>query len=822
MAPSSFLSRISNNLKGNGDSQNSRHSRVPSAPSSTSSLSPPRGSDIVRPPAPTEIKGATLSAPKLILTNDMQQQDSLTIPATPADSDDHGKVLEEALMTTSPTSSRSSEEDAGRKAIFGFGSPTNVIFPHQRSATTVTHLGVPSDADGNISDAGSAISSSGKKKKQLWKKKSTSSFRAGSTGSALGAALAATGMTLAHPSVQNMPVIPASPPLSRQETQRQDTKRIVPGSPNGRSVSSQENGRGTYQSFKGPGSTGHDGGSEAADDSDSDGLSFADEDIPITGFAVASSKRNTDFHDLFPDVPAGDYLIEDYGCALQREILIQGRFYISENHMCFHANIFGWVTNLVIPFTTVTALEKKMTAFVIPNAIQISTHDQKHTFASFLSRDTTYDVINNIWRLAVPGGAAAAIAASSQSEVGSSGMEGSTSNGVPASDNAGSSKKAAHPATKCNCATQNAHLPETALECVFPGTPEKIYNLMFASGFIKDFMLNNQKLLEIQISDWQPSSEASHLLARNMSYIKPLNGSIGPKQTKCELKDETLHIDFENFVVTLTTTRTPDVPSGGVFSVKTRTCIMWAGGCSTKVLVTAGVEWTGRSFVRGIIERSAIEGQRTYHSDLEKAMRAYIAEHPTEFLPEGADAADAVELNSPTAVEDAANGTATGDKSITHSREVEQRGLQWALDTFSGASKVAKQSFWDAIDIIADAWPSSSEGGGSSKTGWWIVVGILLFMNIWTYMSLNQSKAREEMTRRRWEKYNNKASGALEDERVEGVAAQAVKAFWEGMANRQLLEWKVGHEEELKDLRRQLEELKQRMDRMPVNLNDVD
>ena len=36
----------------------------------------------------------------------------------------------------------------------------------------------------------------------------------------------------------------------------------------------------------------------------------------------------------------------DYGCALQREILIQGRLYISENHVCFHANLFGWITDV--------------------------------------------------------------------------------------------------------------------------------------------------------------------------------------------------------------------------------------------------------------------------------------------------------------------------------------------------------------------------------------------------------------------------------------------------------------------------------------------
>lgn len=40
-----------------------------------------------------------------------------------------------------------------------------------------------------------------------------------------------------------------------------------------------------------------------------------------------------------------NYII-DYGCALQKEILLQGRLYISEHHLCFNANIFGWITNV--------------------------------------------------------------------------------------------------------------------------------------------------------------------------------------------------------------------------------------------------------------------------------------------------------------------------------------------------------------------------------------------------------------------------------------------------------------------------------------------
>jgi hypothetical protein len=93
-----------------------------------------------------------------------------------------------------------------------------------------------------------------------------------------------------------------------------------------------------------------------------------------------------------------------------------------------------------------------------------------------------------------------------------------------------------------------------------------------------------------------------------MSYIKPLGGSIGPKSAKCEIHDETVHCDYDDYVATVTTTRTPDVPSGGAFSVKTRTCITWASSASSRIVVTTQVEWTGRSFIKGAHDRVPSRG----------------------------------------------------------------------------------------------------------------------------------------------------------------------------------------------------------------------
>lgn len=122
----------------------------------------------------------------------------------------------------------------------------------------------------------------------------------------------------------------------------------------------------------------------------------------LTGFAVASKKRNRDFHNLFRSVPEDDYLIEDYSCALQRDIILAGRIYVSEGHICFSSNILGWVTTVIINFDEIVSVEKENTAMVFPNAIAIQTLHARHTFRSLLSREATYDLLIGIWKINHP------------------------------------------------------------------------------------------------------------------------------------------------------------------------------------------------------------------------------------------------------------------------------------------------------------------------------------------------------------------------------------------------------------------------------------
>lgn len=51
-----------------------------------------------------------------------------------------------------------------------------------------------------------------------------------------------------------------------------------------------------------------------------------------------------------------------------------------------------------------------------------------------------------------------------------------------------------HARTQCACGKSGQHFTETALDTVFPSSPEKVYELMFNSDWYKHFLTESQKL----------------------------------------------------------------------------------------------------------------------------------------------------------------------------------------------------------------------------------------------------------------------------------------------------------------------------------------
>lgn len=429
----------------------------------------------------------------------------------------------------------------------------------------------------------------------------------------------------------------------------------------------------------------------------------------VTGFAVASSKRNADFHALFPTLPEDDYLIETYTCAVNRDLLIQGRMYVSESHLAFHSNIFGWVTSIIVPFSDIVSIEKRNTAYLIPNTICVRTLHARYLFSSLVSRDLTYSMLVCIWRMSAPSETAqqAAKALSDESDgeyaseneadesahaknsarddhVAETDTDKAADASVSTSDkpqnmgskimtkreklrrhlskarknvrktdttSAGASVGAdesdseesvssmsdtapdgseEHVATTCDCEKNHAHLDHVVLDDVFNATPQQVFDLMFVNDFMKEFWTDSQMLQDVQIGEWHSAEDASPEVTatRNVTYVKPLNGPIGPKQTKCLITDEQLHIDFDDFCTAVTTTRTPEVPSGNNFAVRTRLCFTWAEHGRSRLYVTCTVDWTGRSMIKSVIDKASVEGQKDYFSAFADSVRQHIIDHP--------------------------------------------------------------------------------------------------------------------------------------------------------------------------------------------------
>ncbi|KAJ5562437.1 hypothetical protein N7535_003110 [Penicillium sp. DV-2018c] len=419
----------------------------------------------------------------------------------------------------------------------------------------------------------------------------------------------------------------------------------------------------------------------------------------LTGFAVASKKRNRDFHQLFRSVPEDDYLIEDYSCALQREIILAGRIYISEGHICFSSNILGWVTTLVISFDEIVAIEKESTAMVFPNAIAIQTLHARHTFRSLLSRESTYDLMVNIWKINHPtikssvngtrvtdgtgdktekvgeeesgsesddvsdedeiydedeegdaesffeaGGSANASATSlpvraglsrktsSLSANAAAPAAGTNGNGEKKNGDKGASKDAPpdFPGPATHAPTEytdpDGQYEKVIKDEIIAAPLGKVYSLVFgpASGdFMTKFLVENQKSGELQF-EGTAKGLTNESPTRKYSYIKPLNGSIGPKQTKCISTENLDFLDLEKAVLVTLSTQTPDVPSGNVFATKTKYLFTWAANNQTRFLMTCTIEWSGKSWLKGPIEKGAIDGQTTFGNDLIKALQAGV------------------------------------------------------------------------------------------------------------------------------------------------------------------------------------------------------
>ncbi|KAG8454480.1 hypothetical protein GDO86_000920 [Hymenochirus boettgeri] len=108
-------------------------------------------------------------------------------------------------------------------------------------------------------------------------------------------------------------------------------------------------------------------------------------------------KHNLTFHKIFQDIPEDEELKDSFSCALQKEVLYQGRLYISSNYLGFYSSMLRKGIKILIPVNTVIVLKKAHTALLVPNALSVKTVEgDKYLFGSLRNRELCYQAVRAV------------------------------------------------------------------------------------------------------------------------------------------------------------------------------------------------------------------------------------------------------------------------------------------------------------------------------------------------------------------------------------------------------------------------------------------
>uniref|UniRef100_A0A8C6T988 GRAM domain containing 1A n=1 Tax=Neogobius melanostomus TaxID=47308 RepID=A0A8C6T988_9GOBI len=391
-------------------------------------------------------------------------------------------------------------------------------------------------------------------------------------------------------------------------------------------------------------------------------------------------QRNEDFRKIFKKLPDTERLIVDYSCALQKDILLQGRLYLSENWLCFYSNIFRWETTITILLKDVTSLTKEKTAKLIPNAIQISTENEKHFFTSFGARDRSFMMIFRLWQNALMDKSLSPkelwhivhqcygtelgltsedddyvspttehmneVPSSSGSRLGIDQPEPSPpafQSSAPATTISITPTNSSDPvsatssfvsrlfdtvftAAHCDCITGEVESFCTDLagrrhiNAVLRVSVDKLHDLLFSADthFIQH-LFSQRHFTDLSVGEWQQDSSTGST-SRVLSYTIALNNPLGPK-TAPVVETQTLHKNSakgECFVVD-SEVITSGIPYQDYFYTVHRYCLTSVSKHKSRLRVSSNICYRKQpwSLVKTLIEKNTWSGIEEYYRHME-------------------------------------------------------------------------------------------------------------------------------------------------------------------------------------------------------------
>lgn len=414
---------------------------------------------------------------------------------------------------------------------------------------------------------------------------------------------------------------------------------------------------------------------------------YSEETLDDTDIHYASESRHSQFLQIFASDASGR-LLDDFACALTRPELpllpLQGRLYVSCKGIRFYSSILGWTTNISLNFGEIEKFERSFSVGVFNNGIKVFKTNNKGEvgFVGFVKRDSVLELLESVFEcykkkfnnnnsrresqldiekennqenpddsaeneyqsalMSIDGDTPKVRRFISDSESEYSEEEDdeddeeSSKQTSPIHKFKTNSKYTAskstiyeHESTAGPSLNPPIHPNEKKLlKETLSIPPSLLFQLLFENSntdLILDFLKSQDSTDFSEFSEYTTNSDG--IKERTYSYQKALNFPVGPKSTTCEVSDQIIQEDPNTYYEIINITKTPSVPSGGAFDVRTRYILTWGPQNNTILRISYWVQWTGTSWMKGVIERSCETGQRSATEDLGRLIADYCEEY---------------------------------------------------------------------------------------------------------------------------------------------------------------------------------------------------
>lgn len=335
----------------------------------------------------------------------------------------------------------------------------------------------------------------------------------------------------------------------------------------------------------------------------------------------ASGKRQNEFTKIFQaELPQEERLIADFSCALVRDILVQGRLYLTENYCCFHSTILRWETSAIIPYVDITNISKERTVKIIPNAISVHCNQNKYIFTSFTARDRALLIFKELWRLALSN------REKMDSEPNQTTTDDIEDNLAERISNTSqhSDENDLEPAP-LYAEDKNS---KVYLDAEFPVPVDTLFSLLWlpSSPFWSAFM-TARKTKNWVCEEWS-NDNGSGKITRECRCIQHIQLPMGSNKDVPQVDEHTLVLSENSRRIVLDArTYIRDVPYGDSFHTLNRWQFLRSSKPNTtrlRVSTTVCYEKQCWQIVRGFIEKGAYEGNCAFMNELREELSRFI------------------------------------------------------------------------------------------------------------------------------------------------------------------------------------------------------